>query len=656
MIGVVEAPEDGAEADRGVNEEGDSNDGGVHANVLGDVHTNVLGDVQGGVPVTTLGGENIKNQGVHTNVKLGGMEGSAAMKDQATTKELENREGGGIPDRNNSLKEVQPIGPPDVANAVTSYMLHIPNALHSNDGCYNALSSNSGCRGKAELKVDYARKTIENAKEILRNSDQCVMREPKLDTDELNDMAKFLHNKDGEIGAVGHLSTRETNDLNMAPPFESSNSSLPFIIKGMSETLDYILSIDKTKNKKKNELIQVVQNAHMLLRSNYNLVLKCNSNLSITVKKIRRLYRLYRKLSRSVRMSRKEQTVVVDDAPDVLPSRYSDKEENHFVGGIPNDNDHSTKKGGNLNGQGEVREGVVNEGVVNEGVDKVIEGDPTQGNDKTIGSAQGEDKGVQRNICSSVPSSVGCGYSYNLRQIDPQVDPPCGDLNPALAKEKEKDTLFSENPPNEEVISGTNPHEILMNGETQQEEVAHGTVDANQGGPYTHLDEITVKNCDPRDTQGGSNCVGKEDCSLSSKKKLSYAFVKGEEEDRHYKNLTSIESKSTAMSNRKEDAESSIETEERKKKKNTQRNVKGEKANNAESVEKMHSARSLTKEQNKNKKKEREKKKILRQLSKLNSLFFLTFNHKGDIINYLHREIRSSISEFDAAYQLYVSK
>ncbi|ANQ07131.1 Uncharacterized protein PCOAH_00015050 [Plasmodium coatneyi] len=571
MSGVEEAPREGVMAD----------------SVCGGAQRHL----QGGVHVATLGGEGIEKQGVHTYVNLDG------MKDQATTKEGQDREVITIPDGNNPLMELQPCGPPEVCNAVSCNVV----------SC-NAVSSNAECKGTTRPKVDHARKTIANAKEILRNSDQCVTSESKLEADELNDIAEILQNKDGEMAPVGYPPTGETNDANMTALFENSNSSLPFIIKGMSDTLDHILSVDKTKSKNKNELIQVVQNAHMLLRSNYNLVLKCDSNLAIIVKKIKRLYRLYRKLGRPARMSRKEQTL---------------------LGGTNSNHGDSTIKGINPTEQD-----APHQGDGNRKDDEPIEGVPTQNNGNTCCSVQRGGKEEQRNVPPGVASRVGCGYSSNVGEADLQVDPPCGELKPDGGKENEKETL--------------------LNGKPLEEVVPPANVGLDQGLPYMHPDVTTVKDCPQGDTQKDSNCVGKEECPMSPKK-LSYAFVKGEEE-RNYKNLTSIDSKSTAMSNHKEDAWSSIGTDERKKKKKTQRERKGGKTENAENVEEMHHAQSSTKERNKNKKKEREKKRILRELSKLNSLFFLTFNHKGDIINYLHREIRSSISEFDAAYQLYLSR
>ncbi|EUD64598.1 hypothetical protein C922_05013 [Plasmodium inui San Antonio 1] len=668
-------------------DEGHSLRGGGHVPPPGDVRR----DLQGGVHVATLRREGSESQGVQTHVMLDGME------DQATMKEGRDREGEGIPPGNNPLMLMQPCGAPGVANAA---------------------SSKVGCEGTTQRSVDYAKKTIANAKEILKNNDQCVLSESKLEANELNDIAEILHSRDGEMMAVGGMASigrmasmgegitgrmagsgnptaNEPNDADMTVLFESSTSSLPFILKGISETLDHILSVDKIESRNKNQLIQVVQDAHMLLRSNYNLVLKCDSNLAIIVKKIRRLYRLYRKLDNPEGRSRKGETVVGDTAPEILPIAHSHTGEPPFI------RDPGSGHGGrviirkNQNQQDETHQGDANTGV-----HKRIWGATTQDNDYTSGFVPGGNKQVQRNVPSSVASSVRCGYSWNVGEGNRQVDPPCGGVKSGGGKRNGQKTLLMEGSRVETLLSGGPSHEATINSQPLQEAplqevVSPTTVGLDQRLPYAYCEAITVKDCPPSDTQEDSSCVGKKDRPIDPKK-LRYSFV-NDEEGRSYENLMSIDSKSTVMSNHKEDAGSSVTTEGRTKterkrtegggntmeetgktegistaqewkktKKAQQERIECE-TGDAENAAEMHPdhpadsahtappARSPTKERN-NKKKERKKKRILRELSKLNSLFFFTFNHKGDIINYLHREIRSSISEFDAAYQLYVSR
>ncbi|KJP86486.1 hypothetical protein AK88_03862 [Plasmodium fragile] len=626
MSGVEEAPVDGVAADRGKNEEGDT----------------VRDDVRSDVQVTTLGGECSEREAVHTDVKLEGMEDKAAMKEGHDKDEEAD-----VAEANNPLMQLQLCGPPAIPHGVAS------NGVTPNVATSKGVSSNAGCKGTTRGSVDYAKNTIANAKEILRHSDKCVMSESKLGAEELNDIAEILHSKDGEMAsvggrtlgrkathgggaaAVGHDPAGDTTNVDMTALFENSNSSLPFILKGISDTLDHILSVDKMKNNNKTQLIQVVQNAHMLLRSNYNLVLKCDSNLAIIVKKIKRLYRLYRRLDRPARMSTKVQKVV-EEVTEVLPIGRNDMGEVPFTGDT-----HSAHGGSSIQGT------YPHEQDGTRVVDKPIEEAPTKEDDHTNGCVQGGDKEVHTNDLSNVASSVACGYGCNVGEANLHVNPPCEELKPDGGKGNDKETLLTEGSHVETLLEAVVPPAI--------------TVGADQGLPHAHRDETTVKDCPQGDTQADSNCVGKEECPLSSKQ-LSYAFVKGED-GQSYKNLTSIDSKSTAMSNHKDDAGSSITTEGRKtteerkkKKKKTQRELSGGNEAEMHSAHTGHPARNSRKERNKNKKKEREKKRILRELSRLNSLFFFTFNHKGDIINYLHREICSNISQFDAAYQLYMSK
>ncbi|EDL43004.1 hypothetical protein PVX_001850 [Plasmodium vivax] len=647
MSGTEEAPRGGAAVDRGG---GDSIRGvhggvlggvdgirgvlgGVNGGVLGGVHGDARSDLHDDVHVTSLGGEGSQSQGAHTEVKLDGVEG-------------QDREGGGLPDGISPVTQpqvqVQPCWPPEVPNGDTPNEATLneatpngatPNEATLNEATPNGATPNEGCEGTAEPRADYATETIANAKEILRNSNQYVMREPKLEADELNGLEEILHSKDGEVASVvggtigggtlggvetdGHAPASEPNDANMTALLGKGNSSLPFILKGISETLNHILTEDKMKNRNKNKLIQVVQNAHMLLRSKYNLVLKCDSNLATIVKKIKRLYRLYRKLDVPAGMSRRVPTSVGVVGTDVLPVGRIARGERQPVGGAP-----------------------------------------TQGNANTSASNNGGEKEVRRNDPSSDASSVGCRRSWNVGGGEG----------------------------NEEALQST-LQEKLLNGGPLQEAPLHevappAMVTPNEALPHARHDTTTVEGFPQGDTKEDGNCDGKEDHPLGAKQ-LSYSFVKGDE-GRSYKNLTSIDSKSTAMSTHKEDTGSSVTTEGRGKKIKPQRGRTGggaAKAANAASAVSAadeaemhparnqhcghptstahygHPARSPTKERNKNKKKkEREKKRILHELSKLNALFFFTFNHKGDIINYLHREISSSISEFDAAYQLYVSK
>ncbi|CRG97210.1 conserved Plasmodium protein, unknown function [Plasmodium gallinaceum] len=76
----------------------------------------------------------------------------------------------------------------------------------------------------------------------------------------------------------------------------NKNSSLLFIINGISETIRNIVDVDKSNNKNKLKLIEIVENVNLLMQSYYNIIVKCDMNLSFTIKKIRNLYKSYKEM------------------------------------------------------------------------------------------------------------------------------------------------------------------------------------------------------------------------------------------------------------------------------------------------------------------------------------------------------------------------
>ncbi|GAW79899.1 hypothetical protein PGO_060430 [Plasmodium gonderi] len=485
-----------------------------------------------------------------------------------------------------------------------------------------------------------------------------------------------------------NVDTNEANGIDISTLFGNMNSSLPLILNGISETLEHIMAVDKTKNKNKNKLIQVVQNVHMLMRSYYNIVLKCDSKLSFIVQKIRKLYKAYKKLNKISRISNKMNIRVDHSLHHLSPHAHNGSLESPVVSStttatdtkiglcsdIPkrkNNTEDAIHKGeenthlpcnniGSLaNGEGTGQKAFNIETALSNHENEIIRYGVNKREHCNYTSTDNfQSEKLQRFVGathSEVPSEV-LGEAYNVMELEPQSKHSVENSN-----HDGMDGGRDENGPHLGEPHLGEPHlgEPHLDESHLEESVKCDVI-------LTPYQDGTIINDDSkRQMPSSSNFREKEDQHPPVAYKLSHSFVKSEDTC-SYKNLTSIDSKSTALSNHKEDTGSfSITTEKKKhvdakkKKKKAQTDQAAEEAEAEEAGEAAHNEqkKKKTKERKKTKKKnEQNKTKILNELNKLNSLFFFTFNHKGDIINYLHKEINSCISEFDAAYQLYISK
>ncbi|SCM07261.1 conserved Plasmodium protein, unknown function [Plasmodium chabaudi adami] len=379
-------------------------------------------------------------------------------------------------------------------------------------------------------------KVIRNVENILKNSEKYIGTDNgtpnkknniKINIDGLENSVKINNMKDNCMNI-------NKNDNHVC----SNNSSLPLIIYGISETIEKIMTIDKSNDINKIKMIEIVQDLNILMKSYYNIIVKCDSSLTLTVNKINVLYKHYKHV------------------------------ENYIY-------EELYKKGNS-----KILE------MFDE--DKIKEIDIKHVNKKIKNDDQ------QINIFSSTM------YSSDITNpsIDSSIDNSINIENKTL------------NPNNLKNVNNLNDLMMETNKIEQLDEDKNPT-------NLEHMDELSILNKDNKevDPQMINNVEKTDKCN-------------------DFKIFSSINSKSTTMSNYKDsDNADQIGTENAENKNNIQ---------------------SKSKEHNKLKRMVNKREHILNKLEKLNSLFFFIFNHKGNIINYLHKEINSCILEFDKTYKLYI--
>ncbi|SCM02478.1 conserved Plasmodium protein, unknown function [Plasmodium chabaudi adami] len=379
-------------------------------------------------------------------------------------------------------------------------------------------------------------KVIRNVENILKNSEKYI----GTDNGTPNKKNNIKINIDGLENSV-KINNMKDNCMNINKNDNlvcSNNSSLPLIIYGISETIEKIITIDKSNDINKIKMIEIVQDLNILMKSYYNIIVKCDSSLTLTVNKINVLYKHYKHV------------------------------ENYIY-------EELYKKGNS-----KILE------MFDE--DKMKEIDIKHVNKKIKNDDQ------QINIFSSTM------YSSDITNpsIDSSIDNSINIENKTL------------NPNN--LKNANNLNDLMM----ETNKIEQLDEDKNPIN-LENMDELSILNKDNKEiTPQMINNVEKTDkCN-------------------DFKIFSSINSKSTTMSSYKDsDNADQIGTENAENKNNIQ---------------------SKSKEHNKLKRMVNKREHILNKLEKLNSLFFFIFNHKGNIINYLHKEINSCILEFDKTYKLYI--
>ncbi|SBT32689.1 conserved Plasmodium protein, unknown function [Plasmodium ovale wallikeri] len=479
-----------------------------------------------------------------------------------------------------------------------------------------------GDPGRERVKRNYrVARTIEKVKSILKHSDKYTYQSGSCEKEKMSNILKQLNKRDSNIFLecencvdiekkieeekmrLGKFPVEILKTIDVGSLVNKNNSPLPFIINGITETLEDILNIDKSKNKNKTRLVEIVQNVNILMQSYYNLILRCDSSLALTIGKIKKLYKTYREMNKSLRGSKGQ-------------NRKDTTKLAVFV----------EQNAQQLNCQ-DVTTEVVN----------------------TLGEKFPFEKNSTENCTSTMEKTNSIRVRIPLTNLFDCSDKYSMNSNPRICDEENTDTGIVLS--NEVSAYTTNagkhvdvPEVIDANGKNEEK----GKVVKNMEKEDNSSKGVNWQECDKRSNATG-NATGSidgtaEEVAMSAvdandaetitapemvsrdENILSHSFVK--KENANFKNLYSIDSKSTAMSNNRE--EDSVGTEGGGKRKKKQRKEK-------------------------RKKREMEKKKILNKLEKLNAFFLFTFHHKGDIINYLQKEINMCISEFDRTYQLYMS-
>ncbi|EUD69859.1 hypothetical protein YYG_04921 [Plasmodium vinckei petteri] len=380
-------------------------------------------------------------------------------------------------------------------------------------------------------------KVIKNVENILKNSEKYI----GTDNGTPNKKNNIKLNIDGLKNSV-KINNMKENCMNINKNDNlvcSNNSSLPLIIYGISETIEKIMTIDKSNDINKIKMIEIVQDLNILMKSYYNIIVKCDSSLTLTVNKINVLYKHYKHV------------------------------ENYIY-------EELYKKGNS-----KILE------MLDE--DKIKEIDIKHVNKKIKNDDQ------QINIFSSTM------YSLDI-------------TNPSINSSIDNITL---NPSN--LKNANNLNDFMM--ETNKiEQLDEDKPILEEKNPINleNMDDLSILRKDSKeiDTQVINNNSEKADkCN-------------------DLKIFSSINSKSTTMSSYK-DSDNADQM-------------------GTEHLENKNIIQSQSKENNKLKRMINKREHILNKLEKLNSLFFFIFNHKGNIINYLHKEINSCILEFDKTYKLYI--
>ncbi|KEG01186.1 hypothetical protein YYE_03774 [Plasmodium vinckei vinckei] len=380
-------------------------------------------------------------------------------------------------------------------------------------------------------------KVIKNVENILKNSEKYI----GTDNGTPNKKHNIKLNIDGLKNNI-KINNMKENLMNINKTDNivcSNNSSLPLIIYGISETIEKIMTIDKSNDINKIKMIEIVQDLNILMKSYYNIILKCDSSLTLTVNKINVLYNHYKNVEKYI---------------------YEEV----------------YKKGNS-----KILE------MLDE--DKIKEIDIKHVNKKIKNDEQ------QINIFSSTMYSL----DINNPSINLSIDNSINIENKTLNANNLTDLM------------------IQTNKIEQLDEDKHVLEEKNPVN-LENIDDLSILKKDNKeiDTQMINN--NSEQADKCNDLKI----------------FSSINSKSTTMSSYKDsDNADQMGTDNLENKNNIQSKSKG---------------------YNKLKKMINKREHILNKLEKLNSLFFFIFNHKGNIINYLHKEINSCILEFDKAYKLYI--
>ncbi|SCL99040.1 conserved Plasmodium protein, unknown function [Plasmodium chabaudi chabaudi] len=379
-------------------------------------------------------------------------------------------------------------------------------------------------------------KVIRNVENILKNSEKYI----GTDNGTPNKKNNIKINIDGLENSV-KINNMKENRMNINKNDNlvcSNNSSLPLIIYGISETIEKIITIDKSNDINKIKMIEIVQDLNILMKSYYNIIVKCDSSLTLTVNKINVLYKHYKHV------------------------------ENYIY-------EELYKKGNS-----KILE------MFDE--DKIKDIDIRHANKKIKNDDQ------QINIFSSTMYSSDVTNPSIDSSIDNSINIENKTLNPNNLK------------------NANNLNDLMMEtNKIEQLEEDKNPINLE------HMDGLSILNKDNKEVtpQMINNAEKADKCN-------------------DFKIFSSINSKSTTMSSYKDsDNADQIGTENAENKNNIQ---------------------NKSKEHNKLKRMVNKREHILNKLEKLNSLFFFIFNHKGNIINYLHKEINSCILEFDKTYKLYI--
>ncbi|CAD2086798.1 conserved Plasmodium protein, unknown function [Plasmodium vinckei brucechwatti] len=386
-------------------------------------------------------------------------------------------------------------------------------------------------------------KVIKHVEDILKNSEKYIgtdngtpnkKNNVKLNIDRLKDSVKINNMKENCMNI-------NKNDNLVC----SNNSSLPLIIYGISETIEKIMTIDKSNDINKIKMIEIVQDLNILMKSYYNIIVKCDSSLTLTVNKINVLYKHYKHV------------------------------ENYIY-------EELYKKGNS-----KILE------MLDE--DKIKKIDIKHVNKKIKNDDQ------QINIFSSTMYSLDITNPSINSSIDNSINIENKTINPNNLK------------------NANNLNDFMMdtNKIEQLDEDKHILEEKNPIN-LENMDDLSILSKENKeiDTQMINNNSEKVDkCN-------------------DLKIFSSINSKSTTMSSYK-DSDNADQM-------------------GTDNLENKNTNQSKSKEHNKLKRMINKREHILNKLEKLNSLFFFIFNHKGNIINYLHKEINSCILEFDKTYKLYI--
>ncbi|SBS81405.1 conserved Plasmodium protein, unknown function [Plasmodium ovale] len=479
-----------------------------------------------------------------------------------------------------------------------------------------------GDQGRERVKRNYrVARTIEKVKSILKNSEKYTYQNGSCEKEKMSSILKQLNKRDSNIFLqcencvdiekkieeekmrIGKFPVEILKTIDVGSLVSKNNSPLPFIISGITETLEHILNVDKSKNKNKTRLVEIVQNVNILMQSYYNLIVRCDSILAFTIGKIKKLYKTYREVHKSLRGSKGQN------------GKDTTKKLGVFV----------AQNAQQLNYQ-DVTTEVVN----------------------TLGEKFPFEKNPTDNCISTMEKTNSIRVRIPLTNLSDCSDKYSKYSNPRTCDEENTDTgiVLSNEVKAYTTNSGKHidvPEVIDANGKNKEKgkvknlekednsskgvnwqecDKRSNAIENTAGSIDGTVEEVTMAAVDANDTE----TINAPEMVSMDENVLSQSFVK--KENANFKNLYSIDSKSTAMSNNKEEYSVATEGEEKRKKKQRKE---------------------------KRKKREMEKKKILKKLEKLNAFFLFTFHHKGDIINYLQKEINMCISEFDRIYQLYMS-